>query len=166
MHADPHLLALDPTDRALMRATQAGLPLVVRPYHAVGEQLGIPGEEVIARLERLRAAGVVRRIAAVPNHYALGYTANGMSVWDVPDAQVDDLGARVGALACVSHCYRRPRHLPEWRYNLFAMVHGRSREAVQRQVDGIRALLGEACMAHDILYSARILKKTGVRIGN
>lgn len=166
MQTPRHLHALDPMDRAIMRATQAGLPLVLRPYHAVGEQLGIPGEEVMARLERMRSAGIVRRIAAVPNHYALGYTANGMSVWDVADAQVDQLGARVGALAFVSHCYRRPRHLPEWRYNLFAMVHGRSRDEVQDQVDQIRTLLSEACLANDVLYSTRILKKTGVRIGD
>lgn len=158
--------ALDPTDRAIVRATQSGLPLSSRPYHAVGEQLGIPGEEVMRRLECMRAAGVIRRIAAVPNHYALGYSANGMSVWDVCDTQVDRLGAHIGALAFVSHCYRRPRHLPEWRYNLFAMVHGRSRDEVQDQVGQIRALLGEACVANDVLYSTRILKKTGVRIGD
>ena len=155
---------LDPVDRALVLATQGGLPLVPRPYHAVGEKLGLSGEEVMVRLARMRKRGVIRRIAAVPNHYAIGYAANGMSVWDVPDERVDALGRQVGALECVSHCYCRPRHLPEWRYNLFAMVHGRTREEVETKVKQIRALLGPDCRAHEVLYSTRILKKTGLRI--
>ena len=80
------------------------------------------------RLRRMLDSGAIRRIGAVPNHYALGFRANGMSVWDVDDDRVDELGARVGALRFVSHCYRRPRVPPVWRYNLFAMVHGRDRE--------------------------------------
>jgi DNA-binding Lrp family transcriptional regulator len=163
MHNDASM-RLDPLDLALIRATQAGVPLAPRPYHAIGERLGVSGEEVMARLARMREQGVIRRIAAVPNHYAIGYCANGMSVWDVPDARVDELGRRVGALACVSHCYRRPRHLPHWRYNLFAMVHGRSRAEVEAQVAQIRAVLGEDCLAGEVLYSTRILKKTGLRI--
>lgn len=155
---------LDQVDRALIEATQAGLPLTPRPYHALGAQLGLTGEEVMARLTRMQQFGVVRRIAAVPNHYALGYTANGMSVWDVPDAHVDALGMRVGALPFVSHCYRRPRHPPRWRYNLFAMVHGRTRAEVEDKVRTIAALLGGDCLAHAVLYSTRILKKTGLRI--
>jgi DNA-binding Lrp family transcriptional regulator len=100
----------------------------------------------------------------VPNHYALGWVANGMSVFDVDDARVDALGARVGALPSVTHCYRRPRRLPHWRYNLFAMVHGRDRGEVEAKVAEITTLLGDALHAHDILYSTRILKKTGLRI--
>ncbi|MCP2936516.1 hypothetical protein NK983_27925, partial [Salmonella enterica subsp. enterica serovar Typhimurium] len=86
------------------------------------------------------------------------------SVWDVEDSRVDALGARVGALPCVSHCYRRPRHLPDWPYNLFAMLHGRDRADVEAQAQEIAALLGEACRSHDILYSTAILKKTGMRL--
>jgi DNA-binding Lrp family transcriptional regulator len=163
MHNDASM-RLDPLDLALIRATQAGVPLAPRPYHAIAERVGVSGEEVMARLARMREQGVIRRIAAVPNHYAIGYCANGMSVWDVPDARVDELGRRVGALACVSHCYLRPRHLPHWRYNLFAMVHGRSRAEVEAQVAQIRAVLGEDCLAGEVLYSTRILKKTGLRI--
>lgn len=155
---------LDETDRRLILATQEGLPLVPRPYHALAERLGLAAEEVMARLQRMLDAGVIRRIGAVPNHYALGYTANGMSVWDVDDEQVDTLGEAVGRLPFVSHCYRRPRALPLWPYNLFAMVHGRSREQVEAQVGQIAALLGEACRAYDVLYSSRILKKTGLRL--
>ena len=122
---------LDPTDRRLVRATQAGLPLVPRPYHAIAGELGLDVEDVKARFVRLLASGAIRRIGAVPNHYALGYSANGMTVWDLADDRVDALGEQVGRLDFVSHCYRRPRHLPDWPYNLFAMVHGRSREEVE-----------------------------------
>jgi DNA-binding Lrp family transcriptional regulator len=167
------LVTLDAIDRALIVATQGGLPLVARPYQAIGEQLGIPGDEVVRRLQAMLESGVIRRIGAVPNHYAIGWTANGMTVWDVADERVDELGARVGALEFVTHCYRRPRRvastpgvgaLPDWPYNLFAMVHGASRIEVTEKAAEIAALLGSNCRASDVLFSTRILKKTGLRI--
>ena len=151
-------------DGALVRALQAGLPLVARPYHAVAQALDVAPERVLERLGSMLREGAIRRIAAVPNHYRLGYVANGMTVWDVDDEAVDRLGAEVGALAFVSHCYRRPRRLPQWRYNLFAMVHARTRPEVERHARAIASVLGTACRAHDILYSTRILKKTGLRL--
>ncbi len=157
-------VALDELDRRLVLATQSGLPLVSRPYHALGEQLGLKPEEVMARLSRMLDTGVIRRMGAVPNHYAIGYVANGMSVWDVADERVDELGERVGALSFVTHCYRRPRHRPHWPYNLFAMVHGKDKSEVAAQVAIILEILGAACRSHEILYSSRILKKTGLRI--
>ncbi|QBM27500.1 AsnC family transcriptional regulator [Hydrogenophaga pseudoflava] len=157
-------MSLDELDRRIIRATQSGLPLVPRPYEAVGAALGISGEQVRERLQAMLDEGLVRRIGAVPNHYRLGFTANGMSVWDVADERVDELGERVGQLPFVSHCYRRPRRAPVWNYNLFAMLHGRSRDEVEAQAQQVAALLGDACRAHDILYSTAILKKTGLRI--
>jgi DNA-binding Lrp family transcriptional regulator len=148
----------------LVHATQAGLPLCPDPYGAVGETLGLDADEVIDRLTRLLAAGIIRRIGAVPNHYALGYRANGMSVWDINDGRIGTLGPRVAMLPFVSHCYRRPRRPPLWPYNLFAMVHGRSRAGVETHVAEIADVLGAACRARDVLYSTRILKKTGLRI--
>ncbi|MGE5490195.1 MAG: AsnC family transcriptional regulator [Actinomycetota bacterium] len=156
---------MDELDRALVRATQAGLPMVPEPYEVLGREVGIPAGEVVARLQRMLDDGVIRRIGAVPNHYAIGYTANGMSVWDVDEARIDQLGERVGGLDFVTHCYRRPRRLPGWPYNLFAMVHGSSREEVLAKVEVIRALLGDACRGSDVLFSTRILKKTGLRLG-
>lgn len=155
---------LDDLDRALMRATQTGLPLVSEPFKALAEQLGTTEDDILARFRRWNDNGVLRRIAAVPNHYALGYVHNGMTVWDVADDRVDALGEKVAALGFVSHCYRRPRHLPDWPYNLFAMVHGRDRADTDAQVAAIAAVLGDACRARDVLWSTRILKKTGLRI--
>ncbi|SHM37631.1 transcriptional regulator, AsnC family [Paracoccus solventivorans] len=156
--------ALDPTDRRIVKATQAGLPLTPAPYAAVAEALALTEAEVIARLASMQERGIVRRIAVAPNHYALGMTANGMSVWDVADDRISELGAQVGALPFVTHCYQRPRALPGWPYNLFAMLHGGSRAEVEAKRDEVAALLGTACRSHDILYSTRILKKTGLRL--
>jgi len=99
----------------------------------------------------------------VPNHYHLGYRHNGMTVWDVDDAEIDRLGALIGAQPFVSHCYRRPRR-EGWPYNLFAMVHGRDASDIEAYRNQIRALLGSACRANEMLVSSRILKKTGLRL--
>ncbi len=151
-------------DRAVVKATQAGLPLVPMPYRELARQLGVSQEEVLGALRRMLADGRIRRIGAVPNHYALGYAANAMSVWDVADGAVDELGRRIGALPFVTHCYRRPRRQPDWPYNLFAMVHGASRADTEEKIAIIRAALGRSLGASDVLYSTRILKKTGLRI--
>lgn len=156
--------ALDAIDRSIVKATQAGLPLVAAPYAAVAKTLGLTEAEVMDRLAAMQNRGIIRRIAVAPNHYALGMTANGMSVWDVADDRISALGARIGALPCVTHCYQRPRALPDWPYNLFAMLHGGSRAEVEAKRDEVAALLGTACRSHDILYSTRILKKTGLRL--
>jgi DNA-binding Lrp family transcriptional regulator len=157
--------APDELDRRLIIATQAGLPLVPRPYDLLAEQLGVGADVVKARLAAMLESGRIRRIGAVPNHYALGYTANGMSVWDVDDARIAELGETVGRLDFVTHCYERPRALPDWPYNLFAMVHGHDRATVLARIDEIAALLGTACRSHGVLFSTAILKKTGLRIG-
>lgn len=154
---------LDAVDRRILIACQAGLPLVERPYHALADTVGIEADELMERVRALLARGVIRRIGVVPNHYRLGYRANGMTVWDVDDDRISELGAGVGALPFVSHCYRRPRHLPLWPYNLFAMVHGHDREEVAGQIEAIAGLLGDACHGRDVLFSTRILKKTGLR---
>ncbi len=155
---------MDAIDRKLVAATQAGLPLMREPYHMLGFQIGLSEAEVIVRLQKLLDNGAIRRIGAIPNHYALGFVANGMSVWDVPDELVAEIGARIGALDFVTHCYERPRHLPLWPYNLFAMVHGRAREEIREKVEEIAGLIGPAARGHDVLFSTRILKKTGLRI--
>ena len=155
---------LDVTDRQIIVATQAGLPLVAEPFAELAQQLGLETSEVLQRVAAMQARGIIRRIAAVPNHYALGYTANGMSVWNVTDDHISELGRKVGALDYVSHCYQRPRHLPLWPYNLFAMVHGRSRQDVDEKISRIATLLGGNCRGSEVLYSKRILKKTGLRI--
>ncbi len=157
---------LDAVDRALVEATEAGLPLAERPYHVLADRLGLTPETVMARLRALADGGVIRRTGVVPNHYRLGYVANGMTVWDVDDAVVDTLGAKVGGLDCVSHCYRRPRHGAQWPYNLFAMVHAADRATVTVRAGRIADVLAGHYRAHAVLYSTRILKKTGLRVSS
>ncbi|MDZ7711353.1 MAG: Lrp/AsnC family transcriptional regulator [Roseovarius sp.] len=157
-------MSIDATDRRIIAATQNGLPLVPEPYAALANTLGMDEAALCDRLRAMQERGIIRRIALAPNHYALGMVANGMSVWDVDDARIADLGPQVGALDYVSHSYERPRALPDWRYNLFAMIHGTSRDEVEEKRAAIRALLGDACRAQDILYSTKILKKTGLRL--
>jgi DNA-binding Lrp family transcriptional regulator len=157
---------IDDIDRRIIKATQAGLPLCERPYAAVAENVGVAEADVMRRLRRMLDARIIRRIAAVPNHYRLGYVANGMTVWDIGDDAALELGPAVGALGFVSHCYLRPRHPPLWPYNLFAMVHGKSRAETAEKAAVIAKLLGDACRRHEILYSTRILKKTGLRLGD
>ena len=155
---------LDDTDRKLISVTQTGLAIESSPYQTVANNLGISQEEVLQRLKQLLSCGIIRRIGAVPNHYKLGLTANGMTVWDVDDKKISELGNLIGQLDFVSHCYQRPRHLPMWRYNLFAMVHGSDRYEVNEKVKQIENLLGKKCRAHDTLFSSAILKKTGLRL--
>ncbi|EXF45422.1 nitrite reductase heme biosynthesis H protein [Pseudomonas sp. BAY1663] len=159
---------ISPSDRALAQRlvalTEAGLPLVEDPWAWLAGELDLPVDETLALLQRLQAAGAIRRIAAVPNHYRLGYRHNGMTVWDVDDAEIERLGALIGAQPFVSHCYRRPRR-EGWPYNLFAMVHGRDAAAIEAYRNQIRALLGKACRGDEMLVSSRILKKTGLRVG-
>ena len=156
---------IDNIDRALIQATQSGLPLTPRPYQTLANELNIDSADVMQRMQRMLENGIIRRIGAVPNHYALGYKGNGMSVWNVPEEKINELGLRIGALDYVSHCYQRPRHLPDWPYNLFAMVHGHDRAEVEQKVDEIARLLAKDDHGHQILYSSRILKKTGLRLG-
>jgi len=155
---------LDELDRKIIVATQAGMPLTLQPYKTIAEEVDSDAGEVMVRMQKMLDTGVIRRIGVVPNHYKLGYTANAMSVWNVPDECINVLGQKIGELEFVSHCYHRPRHLPDWPYNLFAMVHGKDRQSVTEQVDVIASVLGENDKGHELLYSKRILKKTGLRI--
>ncbi len=157
---------IDSIDRCIIVATQDGLPLVSQPYQAIANEVGISADEVMQRIRTLQEKGVIRRIGAVPNHYKLGYRYNGMTVWNVVDDEIDRLGVLVGGLDFVSHCYHRPRHLPEWPYNLFAMVHSKTEQGVKEKIATIAALLGVYNQGQDVLYSTRILKKTGLRIGD
>ncbi|MGB1262182.1 MAG: Lrp/AsnC family transcriptional regulator [Cognaticolwellia sp.] len=173
----PSEQTLSPLERQYVLLTQSGLPIIAQPYHWLADQLSLNVDEVLAMTKDLKARGIIRRIAAVPNHYKLGYRYNGMTVWDVQDQHVSEMGKAVGRLPFVSHCYLRPRHLPRWNFNLFAMVHGKTQQEVQQYRTQIKDLLinvlqqrnddpdqGEKFKTNDILISTEILKKTGLRL--
>lgn len=155
---------LDALDRRIVSATQSGLPLTPEPYGSVAEQLGCTSGEVIERLQAMLASGAIRRIGLVPNHYRLGLRGNGMTVWDIPDQRAEAVGRAFAALDFVSHCYTRPRHRPDWPYNLFAMVHGQGRQEVEEKVREMARQVDSHRRSHDVLFSTAVLKKTGMRV--
>ena len=128
-------------ERRVLEAIQNGLPIVPEPYRAVADAIGMSEARVIELISSMLASSKIKRIGAVPNHYALGITANGMSVWDVPDELASEIGRRLGARDEITHCYRRPRRIG-WPYNIFGMVHARDRDEVVATVERIEKETG------------------------
>jgi siroheme decarboxylase len=153
--------ALTSAERELVARSAAGLPLVPRPY----ADLGMPEQAAIETLRRWVDAGVVRRIGAVLRHRALGYAANAMVVWDVPDDTVSQAGAHLAADPAVTLCYRRARALPDWPYNLYGMVHGRERSRVVTEIERIGSAPELAGHARAILFSQRCFTQRAARYG-
>jgi DNA-binding Lrp family transcriptional regulator len=159
---------LTPDERELVLEIQDGFPLTLTPYHDIGDTIGKTKEWVLETIKRFNNEGKIRRIGVVPNHYALGYTENGMTVWDVPDEIVGEVGPAIASLRFVTHCYQRPRHEGVWPYNFFAMTHGRSEEESRERIEQVRERMSEFWDVDendwDTLFSTRILKKTGIRL--
>lgn len=151
---------------ALIEALCTGLPLCQRPYNELGGRLGMSEEEVLQSLQSLISRGIIRRFGVVVQHRRIGYTANGMVVWNIPDEMVDDIGKRMGDFDFVTLCYQRPRVMPDWPYNLFCMVHGAKRETVLAQVGELAKELGISDVPNEILFSNRQFKQRGARYGN
>lgn len=157
------LHALSAQESQLMAALQDGLELVPRPFARLGAKAGMAEGQAIATLKAWRNEGVIKRFGVVVRHHELGYTANAMVVWDVPDAEVAEVGALLAAEPEVTLCYRRRRHLPEWPYNLYCMIHGRERGAVEAAVADLRSRLGLAGYPNAVLFSRRRFKQCGAR---
>jgi len=147
----------------LVAAIQAGLPLVSRPYAVVGEAIGMREDEVIACIRRMCADGIIKRLGIVVRHHELGYAANAMVVWDVPDAGVAVIGNRMGQMAFVTLCYRRPRRLPDWPYNLFCMIHGKDRQIVMRNIQDVISYCRLDGVPYEVLFSRKRYKQHGAR---
>jgi len=157
-------MSVNSIEQQIIKLTQEGLPIVANPYQAVALRLGISQERLFEHLNAMKNKGLIRRIGAVPNHYAIGYVFNLMTVWDIKDSDIDQVGERVGQLDFVSHCYQRPRHMPDWPYNFFAMVHGKSEQEAFDKMRHIEKIVAGSCQQFTALKSSRILKKTGLRI--
>jgi len=156
-------MVLSEQDFRLIAEIQDGLPLCSHPYKEIGKRLGLSEQQVIERIGALQDSGVIKRMGIVVRHHELGYTANAMVVWDVPDDQVDAIGDRLGSQSCVTLCYQRPRQLPEWPYNLFCMIHGRKRERVLDNINQIVDSLGLQQIPHKILFSGKRFKQRGAK---
>lgn len=151
----------DPRDQRILAAIEDGLPLVEEPYHAIAGRLGLRAGDVIERLEALTTTGVVTRLGCVLHHRTLGYQANAMAVWDIEDGQVDRVAAAFIENRNVTLCYRRPRRPPAWRYNLFCMVHARSRSEVDAVVRDLNRRARTGSRAQAVLFSLRKFKQRG-----
>lgn len=152
------LRATDAAERQLIAALQPGIELVVRPFERLGERAGMSENEVLGRIAGWLEEGLIKRFGVVVRHHELGYRANAMVVFDLPDAEVDRIGLQLAAEPGVTLCYRRTRSLPEWPYNLYCMVHGRSREAAQPVIERLSRLAGTPGQA---LFSTRRFKQCG-----
>lgn len=158
--------AVSDDELALLEALCTGLPLDPRPYNVLGARLGMSEAEVISALESLIERDIIRRFGVVVQHRRLGYTANAMVVWDIPDEMIDEIGRRMGEFDFVTLCYQRPRRLPDWPYNLFCMVHGAKREIVLSQVRELADKLGINDIPNEVLFSNRQFKQRGARYTN
>ena len=160
--------SLTPAELDLVLEIQGGLPITETPYADVADAIGADTEWVLSTIKRFDAEGKVRRVGAIPNHYALGYSENGMTVWDVPDDVIDEVGPAIAEFDFVTHCYERPRHEGVWPYNFFAMTHGRSEDESQQRIQQVHDRMTEYWDVGeddwDTLFSTRILKKTGIRL--
>lgn len=152
---------LDHIDRQLVACIQGGLPLSARPYAEIGKTVGLEESAVMQRLQRLMDIGVIKRFGVVVRHHELGYRANAMVVWDVPDEQVDELGRCLKQFDFVTLCYQRPRCLPQWPYNLFSMIHGQDRDKVLASLEQLVSQCGLASIPHEVLFSRRRFKQRG-----
>ena len=147
----------------LLAAIQAGFPLVPRPFLEIGQHIGLSEAKVISLLSELQKRGVIKRMGVIVRHRELGFKANAMVVWDLPDDLVSAMGKRVGELDFVTLCYRRRRSPPRWSYNLYCMIHGRERGQVLDHLATLEACCGLEKFSKQVLFSQRRFKQQGAR---
>lgn len=154
---------IDATDCNILWQMESGLPLTPQPYAKIGDAVGLTEGEVIYRLGKLIEMNVIRRLGVIVRHHEVGYGANAMVVWDVPDTHMDEAVRRLTSDTNVTLCYQRPRRLPDWPYNLFSMIHGTSEESVRYIISKLRSEKVMSDFDCDILFSRRRFKQTGAR---
>lgn len=156
-------MELTTVEQSLLAEIQNGLPLVSDPYQKIGQKIGITESEVIECLSQLSERKVIRRFGIVVKHRKLGYTSNAMVVWDIPDVWEAEVGKSFSQFDFVTLCYSRPRRLPQWRYNLFCMIHGKDRETVLAQIEQLREHCMIPSVPHEVLFSRKCFKQRGAR---
>jgi DNA-binding Lrp family transcriptional regulator len=152
---------MDERDLALLKIAQDGIALTSRPYQALGEELGMSEQEVVERLSSLEKEGIIRRFAATIGHRALGIVANAMIAWRASPEELQKAGELLGSDEEVTHCYERAS-CGDWPYNLYTMVHSRSREECLETARRLSRISGIA--EYRVLFSEREYKKTSARI--
>ena len=147
----------------LIKILQNGLPLTSRPYATIAAQTGMTEARVMELIEGLIQDQTIRRFGVVVRHHEAGYRANAMIVWDVPEQQLATIPQQMQQFPFITLCYRRPRQLPEWPYNLFCMIHGHDRETVLKNLHEMITRCGWQDIPRAILFSKRRFKQRGAR---
>ncbi|WP_003541140.1 AsnC family transcriptional regulator [Desulfotomaculum nigrificans] len=153
-------MELSDLDKQIVKELQSGLPLVKRPFAVLARRLGISEEELFQRVQALQQAGIMRRIGAALRHHKVGFTANAMIVWQVPEEKIEEVGQMFSQLPEVTHCYQR-EELPHWPFNFYTMVHGRNRETCEQIAARLSQLAGIS--NYRLLYSVAELKKSSMK---
>jgi len=162
----PFNIKTDDQDVALLAAIEDGLPLCERPFAEIANQLLMSEQDVIERYQHLQTHGIIKRFGLVLQHRPLGYRANAMVVWDVPDGDVDEVAKNITTHDFVTLCYCRARRAPVWQYNLYCMIHGRERDVVERQIADLKKSAGLYAYPSKTLFSRRRFKQTGARFSS
>lgn len=157
---------ITPLEQSLITAIQEGFPLVARPFDQIGEKLGITGSQVVQMLEELRHRDVIKRMGIIVRHRELGYKANAMCVWDVPDLLAAEIGKRICTYDFVTLCYCRHRSLPQWPFNMYCMIHGRMHHEVLELLHELIEGCELGSYRHQVLFSQRRFKQCGARFFN
>lgn len=148
---------IDDLEKRIIRYLQGDLPLTPTPFAALASKVGIDEEELLERIRGLKVRGVLRRFGATLNHWQAGLTANAMVAWYVPEEQADEVGPLMASVREVSHCYeRKPKG--DWKYNLFTMVHGKSKKDCRDIVERISEITG--MKDYVLLFTLKEFKKT------
>ncbi|MTI82560.1 MAG: Lrp/AsnC family transcriptional regulator [Firmicutes bacterium] len=147
-------------EKKIVRELQNNIPLVKRPFEQMARGLGMEEQELLDKIEEFRQRGILRRFGATVRHQNLGYTANAMVVWDIPDDQVEEAGKTMAQFPEVSHCYQRPTH-PGWPYKLFTVVHGKTRSECEEKAWAIAQKTGYH--NYKPVFSTRELKKSSMK---
>jgi DNA-binding Lrp family transcriptional regulator len=165
-HNHTEHVELDILDKQIITAIQDGLALASRPFEPIARQLGISEQKVLQRLERLKENGTIKRLGVVVRHRELGFRANAMVVWNIPDYRVAKVAQQIASFDCVTLCYQRPRRLPDWPYNLFSMIHGKDRKSVLQRLDNLIEILSLQDINYRPLFSTRRFKQRGAHFLN
>ncbi len=163
--APPRELERQPYDKediATIRAMQGPMEAIERPYDAAAAELGIGTDELLERLRAMVDRKLLRRVAAILFHRRAGFSANGMGVWRVPEAEILATGRRMASFRGISHCYQRPTYA-DWPYSVFTMAHGRSKEECDAILDSIAGDCGMGPEDRATLYSSTEYKKIRLR---
>ncbi len=151
---------VDARDRELLKQVALGLPICPRPYAKIGQAIAMSEAEVLERLTVLKQQGLIKRFGVIVKHQALGYRANAMIVWNLPDTLIKSMGKRISQFSFVTLCYQRPKHV-EWPYNLYCMIHGKDKATVLAQLQLLNETCGLTDVKQTILFSRRCFKQRG-----